>query len=91
MVGFMQPRIQYERQMREPIKQERVAPYRVITGEMLTELFKDAGIGQSYSNTIIHLPENAKLLTRWCGADGMYIVDDKMHKFFEKYNLRYKW
>lgn len=91
MTGFMQPRIQYERQMREPIKQERIAPYRIITSEMITELFNEIGIGHSYASTIIHLPENAKMLKRWCKSEGVFVVDEGMREFLKKYNLRYKW
>lgn len=91
MTRLMVPAIKYERQMREPIKERRLPPYRIITTEMLFEMFEEQGFGHSYASRFLYLPENNHRLTKWCGSDGVYYLDEGMKWFIAKYKLNYKW
>jgi len=81
----------YRCQIRKPILAERIAPYRIITTEMLFEMFKAKGYGHYYAARFLYLQENTDRLRKWCGSEGIYILDEGMKWFIEKYKLDYKW
>jgi len=87
----MTTRLEYRRQIRKPILAERIAPYRIITTEMIFEMFAEQNMGHSNASRFLYLYENHDRLTKWCGCDGVYIVDEAMKQFFAKYDLNYKW
>lgn len=84
-------RIKYQRQLREPAPQQKTPPYRIITTDMIHEMFEERGLTVSQVHKILYNPEISNRLTKWMGQDGIYILDDGIKWLIEKYKLRYRW
>lgn len=84
-------RIKYQRQLREPAPQQKTPPYRIITTDMIHEMFEERGLTVSQVHKILYNPEISNQLTKWMGQDGIYILDDGIQWLIQKYKLRYRW
>lgn len=83
--------IQPQRQLRESIQIERTPPYRIITTDMITEMFAEKNMGTNTVEHTLHVSGHKEKLSKWMGADGVYIVDQAMMNFIEQFGLNYKW